>query len=56
MLTFVSTEGDPVIEYRRITPAGTTEVYTDASKDRFSDGAWLYGSCDHPANAMDSAC
>lgn len=49
-------EGDPVTEYLRVTTAGTTEVYTDATQDQFSDRTWQYGSCDHPASAMDVAC
>ena len=49
-------EGDPVIEYYRITPAGKAELYTDATKDQFSDGTWLYSSCDHPTSAIDAAC
>ena len=56
VLTYFTKEGDPVIEYRRVTPAGTTEVYTDATKDKFSDGTWLYGSCDRPTSAADVAC
>jgi hypothetical protein len=56
VLTYFTKEGDPVIEYRRVTPAGTTEVYTDATKDHFSDGTWLYGSCGRPTSAGDVAC
>jgi hypothetical protein len=32
----------------RVGRARTAEVHTNASNDQFSDGAWLYGSCDHP--------
>ena len=56
VLSYLTTEGDPVTEYRRVTPAGTTEVFTDATKDQLGDHTWLYGSCDHPASATDVAC
>jgi hypothetical protein len=56
VLTYLTTEGDPIIEYRRVTPAGSTEVYTDATKDKFGDGTWHYGSCARPTSAMDGAC
>jgi hypothetical protein len=56
VLTSLTTEGDPIIEYRRVMPTGTTEVYTDATKDKFGDGRWQFGSCDRPTSAMDSDC
>lgn len=65
VLTYLTTEGDPIIEYRRITTTATTattattpttEVYTDATKDPFGDGHWQYGSCAAPTSAMDSTC
>ena len=56
MLTSLTTEGDPIVEYRRVTPTGTAEVYTDATKDKFGDGRWQYGSCARPTSAMDSDC
>ena len=55
VLFFTTTEGDPITEYLRVTPAGT-EVYTDATKDTFGSGRWSYGSCTRPTSAMDSAC
>lgn len=56
VVTFVTTEGDPVTEYLRVTPARTTEVYSDASRDRFSDGRWTYAACPSPTSALDTSC
>ncbi len=56
VLTSLTTEGDPIVEYRRVTPTGTAEVYTDATKDKFGDGRWQFESCVRPTSAMDSAC
>lgn len=53
---FHTTEGDPVTEYQRVTPTGTTEVYTDSTKDTNSDKKWSYGSCEDPGSALDFAC
>lgn len=56
VVTFVTTEGDPITEYLRVTRARTTEVYIDASKDRFSDGKWSYAACPNPTSALDTSC
>jgi hypothetical protein len=56
VLTYLTTEGDPIVEYRRVTRAGTTEVYTDATNDKFGDRRWLYGSCATPTSALGGAC
>jgi hypothetical protein len=56
VVTFLTTEGDPITEYLRVTPARTTEVYSDASKDRFSDGKWSFAQCPEPTSALDTSC
>lgn len=56
VVTFVTTEGDPITEYLRVTPARTTEVYSDASKDRFGDGTWSFARCPNPTSALDTSC
>ena len=53
---FPTVEGDPITEYRRVTPDGSTEVYTDSTQDEYSDQSWSFGSCESPGSALDSAC
>ncbi|RYP88576.1 hypothetical protein EKO23_01400 [Nocardioides guangzhouensis] len=55
-IEYPTAEGDPVTEYYRVTPEGTTEVYTDATKDTNSDQRWSYGECDRPTSVLDVAC
>ena len=51
-----TTEGDQVTDYYRVTAEGSTEVYTDASQDGFSDGKWVFASCDDPDSVLDVNC
>lgn len=53
---FSTQEGDPVVEYYRVTDKGTTEHYTDSTKDPNSDQKWSYGNCATPENAFDGVC
>ena len=53
---YLTTEGDPVINYYRVTPTGSTEKYTDATQDAFSDRKWRFASCDRPSAALDVSC
>ncbi|MDR7253981.1 hypothetical protein J2X46_002971 [Nocardioides sp. BE266] len=43
-------------DYYRVTARGSTEVYTDASQDAFSDGNWSFASCDDPDSALEVNC
>lgn len=56
VLTYVSTEGDPIAEYRRVTSDGATEVYTDATKDTYGSGKWEFATCANPQSALDGPC
>ena len=56
VVRYPTTEGDPVTDYYRVTATGSTEVYTDATQDAFSDGKWHYGSCNDPKTALDLSC
>ncbi len=53
---FPTTEGDPVTEYYRVTPAGTTEVYVDSTQDEFSDQRWSFADCKQPKSVLDVNC
>ena len=53
---YPTTEGDPVAEYYRILPDGTTEVYVDSSKDVNSDQNWSFASCEEPKSVLDVNC
>jgi len=53
---FPTVEGDPVTDYYRVNPDGSTEVYTDSTHDENSDQKWSYGSCDEPTSVLDVAC
>ena len=55
-VTLLTTEGDPITEYRRVLPDGSTEVYVDSTQDTFSDQRWGHGSCEKPESALDVAC
>lgn len=46
-------EGDPVINYYRVTDEGRTEVYVDSTKDPNSDEKWSFGECDQPKSVLD---
>jgi hypothetical protein len=56
VVTSPTTEGDPITAYYRVTPAGTTELYEDATEDAFGDGAWHFAECDRPEGVLDVAC
>lgn len=53
---YPAVEGDPVTEYYRVTPAGTTEVYVDSTEDEFSDQKWSFAECDQPESVLDVNC
>jgi hypothetical protein len=55
-IRYPTVEGDPITEYYRVTPKGTTEVYTDATNDPNGDQRWHYGRCDRPKSVLDVAC
>jgi hypothetical protein len=49
-------EGDPITEYYRVTPTGTTEIYVDATEDQFGDQEWSFAQCDQPTTVLDVNC
>lgn len=49
-------EGDPVTYYYRVTPAGTTELYLDSTKDPNSGEGWGYSDCLEPQSVLDVNC
>lgn len=53
---YPTTEGDPVTDYYRVKPDGSTEVYTDSTQDAFSDQKWSFASCDQPNTVLDVHC
>jgi hypothetical protein len=53
---YPTTEGDPLTDYLRVRPDGTTEIYTDSRKDKNSDKDWSYGKCDQPESILDFVC
>jgi hypothetical protein len=53
---FPTVEGDPITEYYRVTPEGTTEVYTDATEDENSDERWHFAKCAEPETVLDVNC
>jgi len=53
---YTTTEGDPVTEYFRVTPDGSTEVYIDSTQDAFSDQKWSFAACDQPNTVLDVSC
>lgn len=55
-VTYGTTEGDPITAYFRVTPDGSFEVYTDATKDTFGSQRWEYLDCGHTAPAPSPRC
>ncbi len=55
-VTYPTTEGDPVTDYYRVTPDGSTEVYTDSTQDAFSDQKWSFANCNQPNTVLDVNC
>jgi hypothetical protein len=53
---YPTTEGDPITDYYRVTPDGSTEVYTDSTGDAFSDRKWSFAACEQPRTALDVNC
>ena len=49
-------EGDPITEYYRVTPTGTTEIYVDATEDEFGDQKWSFAQCAQPTTVLDVNC
>lgn len=56
LVRFPTVEGDPVTEYYRVTPAGTTEIYVDSTKDENSDQEWSFAECKQPESVLDVNC
>ncbi len=46
-VTYPTVEGDPITIYRRVTPTGTVEVYTDSTEDNFGQHRWTYKTCEN---------
>jgi hypothetical protein len=44
-VTYPTVEGDPIVEYFRVTLAGKLEVYSDSTKDTFGSQVWGYRTC-----------
>lgn len=53
---YPTTEGDPITDYYRVTPEGSTEVYTDSTEDAFSDQNWSFAPCLRPKTVLDINC
>jgi hypothetical protein len=53
---YSTTEGDPITDYLRVTPNGTTEIYTDSTQDERGDKKWSYGTCGNPESVLDVVC
>ena len=53
---YPTTEGDPITDYSRVTPDGSTEVYTDSTEDAFSDQKWSFATCNQPKTVLDVNC
>ena len=53
---FMTVEGDPITDYRRVTTQGTTEIYTDSTQDEFGSKKWSYGNCHEPKSVLDVVC
>ena len=53
---YPTTEGDPITDYYRVTPDGSTVVYTDSTEDAFSDQKWSFATCDQPETVLDVNC
>lgn len=51
-----TTEGDPTFFYYRVTPAGTTELYLDATRDIYSQGGWHFSVCENPSSVLQTDC
>lgn len=56
VVTYPTVEGDPITDYYRVLPGGTTEIYTDATVDAATSAGWTYGECAEPASALDPVC
>lgn len=53
---YLTVEGDPITDYRRVTTEGTTEISTDSTQDEFGSKKWSYGKCDEPKSVLDVVC
>ena len=53
---YPTAEGDPITDYLRVTTKGTTEIYTDSTRDENSDQRWSYGRCANPGPTLDFVC
>ncbi len=56
VVRYPTTEGDPVTDYYRVNPDGSTEVYTDSTQDAFGDQKWSVATCDEPRTVLDVNC
>ena len=52
----LTTEGDPIVSYVRVTPEGAAEVYVDGTRDAFGSGTWSFSTCAGLASALDGRC
>ena len=56
MVTYPTTEGDPITDYYRVLPDGSTELWSDGTADAFGDGTWDHATCADPQDVLDIAC
>jgi hypothetical protein len=56
VVRYPTTEGDTVVDYYRVLADGTTEVYSDASEDSYSDQTWSFSTCAEPSSALEASC
>ena len=56
VVRYSTKEGDPVTEYYRVTPGSGTEVFIDATQDKFGSQRWEVSRCPTPASAFDVNC
>ncbi len=52
----LTTEGDPITIYYRVTADGSTEAYIDSTHDAFGSRRWSFASCDEPETVLDVDC
>lgn len=56
VVTTTTREGDPVVSYLRVTPAGDVERYVDSTQDDFGVRGWRYRTCPDLAAALRGGC
>ncbi|MFF3562138.1 hypothetical protein ACFYXS_19070 [Streptomyces sp. NPDC002574] len=55
-VAYLTTEGDPMREYYRLTPQRRLELYTDSTDDRYSDQKWSFAECCTPEWLAEISC